>query len=96
MPDRSENSTKSPRIAFYGNFGAGNLGNEATLQAIIERIVRRWPDGRLLCFCTDPEDVRARHHVATLPAQAVDRSAAETSGAPARRGGIDRFKQLRC
>lgn len=54
MPARSENSTKSPRIAFYGNFGAGNLGNEATLQAIIERIVRRWPDGRLLCFCTDP------------------------------------------
>jgi len=31
---------------------AGNLGNEATLQAVIEQILRRWPDGQLLCFCT--------------------------------------------
>ena len=79
---------RSPRICFYGNFGAGNLGNEATLQAVIEQIVRRWPDGRLLCFCTDPQDVRARHHIAALPAQAVNGAAAERSGAGARRGSL--------
>ena len=90
MPDRAENSTKSPKIAFYGNFGAGNLGNEATLQAIIERIGRRWPNGRLLCFCTDPEDVRTRHHIAALPAHAVDRA----SGASARRGGLRRIFRI--
>ena len=55
----AEKSMKSPRICFYGNFGAGNLGNEATLQAIIEQILRRWPDAQLLCFCTNPEDVRS-------------------------------------
>ena len=88
MADWADNSTKSPRIAFYGNFGAGNLGNEATLQAIIERIGRRWPDGRLLCFCTDPEDVRARHHIAALPTQGVDRTDAGTPGAGARRGSL--------
>jgi polysaccharide pyruvyl transferase WcaK-like protein len=80
--------SESPRIAFYGNFGAGNLGNEATLQAIIERTQRRWPDGRLMCFCTDPEDVRNRHHIVALRAQA------ETSGAVARRGGLARIFRI--
>ena len=82
---------KSPRICFYGNFGAGNLGNEATLQAIIEQIRRRLPDGHLLCFCTNPEDVRSRHDIEALPAQAVNRSAAESSGGGARRGGLARL-----
>jgi polysaccharide pyruvyl transferase WcaK-like protein len=85
---------KSPRIAFYGNFGAGNLGNEATLQAIIERIGRRWPDGRLMCFCTDPEDVRNRHQIAALRAQAVDRTHAGTSGAAKRRGRLRRILRI--
>ncbi len=87
MSDRAEKSMKSPRICFYGNFGSGNLGNEATLQAVIEQIVRRWPDARLLCFCTDPQDVRSRHRIAALPAQAVN-GAAETSGRRARRGSL--------
>ena len=87
-------SMKSPRICFYGNFGAGNLGNEATLQAIIEQIRRRWPDGELLCFCTNPDDVQARHHIAVLPAQAVNRAVADGSGANARQGGLMRFFRI--
>jgi polysaccharide pyruvyl transferase WcaK-like protein len=94
MSDSTEKSTKSPRIAFYGNFGAGNLGNEATLQAIIERIGRRWPDGRLLCFCADPEDVRTRHRIAALRVQAVDRTAGETLGVSARRGSLTRIFRI--
>jgi polysaccharide pyruvyl transferase WcaK-like protein len=82
---------KPTRISFYGNFGAGNLGNEATLQAVIEQFLRRWPDGRLLCFCTNPQDVRTRHHIAALSMQAVNQTAGETSGKRARRDGLTRF-----
>jgi polysaccharide pyruvyl transferase WcaK-like protein len=82
---------KPPRICFYGNFGAGNLGNEATLQAVIEQVLRRWPDGRLLCFCTNPRDVRTRHNIAALPAQAVNGTAVERSGKNARRAGLTRL-----
>jgi hypothetical protein len=39
MFDRSAKSVKPARISFYGNFGAGNLGNECTLQAVIEQIL---------------------------------------------------------
>jgi len=79
------------RISFYGNFGAGNLGNEATLQAVIERILRRWPDGRLICFCANPEDVRARHGIEALPSGAINRSMAERLRSNARRGSVARL-----
>ena len=85
---------KPARISFYGNFGAGNLGNEATLQAIIEQILRRWPDGQLLCFCTNPQDVRTRHSIAAFPSGAVDRGAAESPGSRSRRGSLTWFFRI--
>ena len=85
---------KSPRICFYGNFGAGNLGNEATLQAVIERILRCWPDGQLLCFCTNPQDVRTRHCIAALPMQAINRTAAVGSGGTVRRSRLTRLFRI--
>ncbi len=59
------------RIGFYGNFGAGNLGNECTLQAVIEQVLQYEPDAQLLCFCTNPDDVQARHNIAALPSAVV-------------------------
>jgi polysaccharide pyruvyl transferase WcaK-like protein len=90
----SAKSVKPARISFYGHFGAGNLGNEATLQAVIEQILRRWPDGQLLCFCTDPNDVRTRHNIAAFPMEVVNRSAAERSGSSARGGSLTRFFRI--
>jgi len=63
---------KPIRIALYGNFGAGNLGNEVTLQTAIEQIRRRWPSSRLTCLCTDPGDVRSRHGIAAFPSVSRD------------------------
>ena len=84
MFDWSAKSAKPARISFYGNFGAGNLGNECTLQAVIEQILRHWPDAQLLCFCTNPQDVRTRHNIAAFPSEAVDKTAAKRSGSRGR------------
>lgn len=51
------------RIAFFGNFGAQNLGNEYTLKAILAHARTRLPDAELICICTDPKDAAARHGV---------------------------------
>jgi polysaccharide pyruvyl transferase WcaK-like protein len=59
-------------IVFYGNFGAGNLGNECTLQTAIEQTRTRLPHVKLLCVCPDPEDVRARHGIAAAASQCRD------------------------
>jgi polysaccharide pyruvyl transferase WcaK-like protein len=94
MSDRSAKSMKPARISFYGNFGAGNLGNECTLQAIIEQILRRWPDAQLLCFCTNPQDVRTRHNIAAFPSEAVDKTATERFGSRRPRGRPARIRRL--
>ena len=60
------------RIVFYGNFGAGNLGNEVTLQTAIEQTLSLLPHAKLLCVCTNPEDVRARHGIAAAPSMSRD------------------------
>jgi polysaccharide pyruvyl transferase WcaK-like protein len=60
------------RIVFYGNFGAGNLGNECTLQAAIEQTLTRLPHAKLLCVCPNPADVRARHGIAAAPSMSRD------------------------
>jgi polysaccharide pyruvyl transferase WcaK-like protein len=54
------------RIAFFGNFGTQNLGNEYTLKAILANARRRMPDAELTCICADPKDVEARHGVAAI------------------------------
>jgi polysaccharide pyruvyl transferase WcaK-like protein len=51
------------RIAFFGNFGAQNMGNEYTLQAMIHNVRLRMPAAELSCICSDPEDTSARHRI---------------------------------
>jgi polysaccharide pyruvyl transferase WcaK-like protein len=85
---------KPARISFYGNFGAGNLGNECTLQAVIEQTQRRWPDAQLLCFCTNPQDVRTRHNIAAFPSEAFDKSTAERPGSRGPRGRLTRIFRI--
>src|SRR3984893_8725708 len=94
MSDRSAKSMKPPRISFYGNFGAGNLGNECTLQAIIEQTLQRWPDARLLSFCTNPQDVRTRHNIAAFASEAVEKTAAKRSGSRGLRGRLARIFRI--
>jgi polysaccharide pyruvyl transferase WcaK-like protein len=84
MSDWTAKSMKPARIGFYGHFGAGNLGNECTLQAIIEQTLRRRPDAQLQCFCTNPQDVRTRHNIAAFPSKAADNTVANMPGSPER------------
>jgi polysaccharide pyruvyl transferase WcaK-like protein len=53
-------------IAFFGNFGTMNYGNEATLLAIVSRLRLLFPNCELCCVCTTPENV-----IATLGIHAV-------------------------
>jgi len=59
-------------IVLYGNFGAGNLGNECTLQTAIEQTAARLSGAKLICVCPNPEDVRARHGVEAAPSLSRD------------------------
>jgi polysaccharide pyruvyl transferase WcaK-like protein len=75
------------RIVFYGNFGAGNLGNEVTLQTAIEQTLVRCPQAQLLCVCTNPDDVRTRHGIEAVSSRSHDSSWSWSDLNPGQDGG---------
>jgi polysaccharide pyruvyl transferase WcaK-like protein len=64
----SDDSAMTPdptrrRIALFGMFGAGNLGNECTLQAMLHNQRRFLPNAQVCCICEGPDDTRLTHNV---------------------------------
>lgn len=55
------------KIALFGNFGGGNLGNESTLQAILYHLSHHLPDAEVTCICTDPTATMRTHNIAAVP-----------------------------
>ena len=54
------------RIAFWGNFGVLNLGNECTLAAAVHGIRARLPQAQLLAICRGPADTVARQGIGAI------------------------------
>lgn len=54
-------------IALFGHFGAGNFGNESTLQAMLYHLHRLMPDAHISCICSAPEIVTADYKIAAVP-----------------------------
>ncbi len=55
-----------PRIAFFGLFGVGNYGNEASLSAGIAAVREQDPDADVWCICANPDLVSEDHAVPTF------------------------------
>jgi polysaccharide pyruvyl transferase WcaK-like protein len=62
---------KRPKISLFGHFGAGNFGNESTLQAMLCNLRRLMPDAEVTCICTVPEVVAVDYEIAALPISGV-------------------------
>ena len=75
------------RIALFGGFATGNLGNDATLVAMLANLRSRLPAADFYCVCPDPPAVRNRY---SLPAVPIDPGAAG-AGDAARAGRILRL-----
>jgi len=54
------------KIALFGTFGTGNLGNECTLQAMLLNIRRRVPNAEVTCFCAGPEATASTYGIRAL------------------------------
>lgn len=54
-------------FALFGNFGTGNLGNEASLNAMIDFLRRERPEAQLTCICYGVKKAQEEHNVATIP-----------------------------
>lgn len=55
-----------PKIGLFGIFGAGNLGNESTLRALLYNLRKHVPNADFTCICSGPEETALRYNISAL------------------------------
>jgi polysaccharide pyruvyl transferase WcaK-like protein len=50
----------------FGLFGAGNLGNDGSLEAMLNFLRAARPDAELTCICANPIKVQSEHRLASI------------------------------
>ena len=55
------------KIALLHHTGGGNLGDEATQEAVIQGIKSRWPRASFIGLTMNPDDTRVRHGISSYP-----------------------------
>ena len=60
----------TPKIGLLDHLGFGNLGDDATLDAMMQNLKSRWPHAEFIALTMNPVDTRNRHGV---PAYAIRR-----------------------
>ena len=57
----------TPRIGIFGHCGNTNLGDEATIAAVIQNVRKRAPNAVLLGFTLNPEGTEKQHGIPSFP-----------------------------
>lgn len=52
-----------PRVGLFGLLGAGNIGNDGSLEAVLAYLDARHPDAALSCLCSGPDQVLASYGI---------------------------------
>src|SRR5215467_7222278 len=55
------------KIGLLDHVGGGNLGDDATLDAVASNIKRRWPNAEVVAFSMNPDDTETRHGIISHP-----------------------------
>lgn len=55
------------KIAILHHAGGGNLGDDASVDAVITGIKLRWPDAVIAAFTMNPEEIVKRHDIHSYP-----------------------------
>jgi polysaccharide pyruvyl transferase WcaK-like protein len=55
------------KIGLLNHMGGGNLGDDATQDAVIENIKSRWPNAEIFGFSMNPDDTQTRHGIRSYP-----------------------------
>lgn len=53
----------SPRVGIFGLFGSGNVGNDGSLEAVLDHLRAAHPDAVVDALCGGPETVTARYGI---------------------------------
>ena len=55
------------KIGLFGQFGSGNIGNDGSLEAMLQLLNRTCPSAQLVCICSRPEIISAKFKLQAVP-----------------------------
>jgi polysaccharide pyruvyl transferase WcaK-like protein len=58
---------KAPRVGIFGKVGAGNIGNDASMEAALGYLKSYQPDAIVDAMCTGPDTLRTRYGIDAIP-----------------------------
>ena len=61
MRSRTERATTGVRIGLFGLLGSGNIGNDASMEAVLDYLQERHPLAEIDVMCSGPERVTAEY-----------------------------------
>ena len=68
LPDgREREASRRPRVGLFGNLGSGNIGNDASLEAMLNYLSADQPGAILDAMCTGPQTVTDRYGIPAIP-----------------------------
>ena len=77
---RARDARDRPRVGLFGILGAGNIGNDASLEAMLKYLRADQPGAILDAMCTGPETVKHRYGVPAIALQWLPQDVREASG----------------
>jgi polysaccharide pyruvyl transferase WcaK-like protein len=69
-----------PRVGLFGYLGSGNIGNDASLEAMLEYLSADQPGAILDAMCSGPETVKDRYGVPAIPLRRLPPGERQASG----------------
>jgi polysaccharide pyruvyl transferase WcaK-like protein len=57
----------SKKVGLLHHVGGGDHGEEASFQAVVQNVRKRWPEAEIFGFSMNPDDTRAKHGIPTYP-----------------------------
>jgi len=57
---------RRPRIVLFGLFGAGNFGNDGSLETVLQMLRQNLPDAEILCICANPSLIEHEFGIAAV------------------------------
>jgi polysaccharide pyruvyl transferase WcaK-like protein len=64
---RRGRSAGAPRVGLFGRLGSGNIGNDASMEAVLAYLRAEHPDAILDAMCGGPERLRDVYGITGIP-----------------------------
>jgi polysaccharide pyruvyl transferase WcaK-like protein len=60
-------SVPAPRVGLFGHLGACNIGNDASMEAVLLYLAANYPDAVIDAMCTGPDRMKDRYRIGAIP-----------------------------